>query len=155
MRPLLLGEKPGKSGMGDAPLGGRIAKRLADAMHWDGDAYERLRERFEPVNLFSDWRDAEPWDARCASDRWAALFMERLNARTMPPVLVCVGKRAAAAVGASGRPFYEWRTEQMYSRVIVPHPSGRNLLWNDPETPRRVRVALTEALARSTAQELR
>jgi hypothetical protein len=148
----LLGEKPGKSGMGDAPLGGRIAKRFADAMCWDGDAYERLCEYFEPVNLFSDWRDAEPWDARRASDLWVDLFMELLNALIMPTVLVCVGKRAAAAVGASNRPFYEWRTEQMYSRVIIPHPSGRNLFWNDPETPRRVRAVLTEALACSTAQ---
>lgn len=149
-RPLLLGEAPSEHGDPDTPLGGRIGRRLCDLMGWTyEDPYVTLTEHFETRNVSTYPPLDGIWDPRLASDNWQRFLRRRLGSRDMPNVVVTFGRRAGDAIGAVDRPFYEWRDGQLYDSVVLPHPSGRNRLWNDPETALRVSVALTQALTRA------
>lgn len=152
VRPVLLGEAPSPGGDPNQPLGGRIGARLCRLMGWDfddEDPFDILSVRFEPMNVFRTAEDADPWDQRVASAEWVNYLQGRARARAIPFVLVVFGRRAATAVGARDRPFFEWMNGQLYDSVILPHPSGRNRAWNDPATGARVREALATALRKA------
>jgi hypothetical protein len=51
------------------------------------------------------------------------------------------------------RDFFEWKDGQLYDSVVIPHPSERCRVWNDPANSVRVREALQEALRRAEATE--
>jgi hypothetical protein len=153
-RPLMVGEQPGHGDPGQ-PLGGRIAVRLCDLMGWPqehytgGTAYTVLTTYFETWNLIDRDTGTEPWDRRAASRSWQQFLERRLASRNLPGVVVVFGRRAAEAVGARDRPYYEWLDGQLYDSVILPHPSGLNRLWNDPVTGARVREHLAIALGKA------
>lgn len=153
VRPVLLGEAPNPRAPFGSPLDGRLELRLARTMGWeDARAYDELVQRFEPLNAIENADDADPWDPRLASQRWIRFYRGRIMARTQPTVVVALGRRAGDAIGAKGRDLYDWRDGILYSSVVVPHPSGLNRVWNDPETEDRVRQALTEAIRRSASR---
>jgi uracil-DNA glycosylase len=159
MRPLLLGESPSPGGDPTLPFGGRIADRLSSVMGWEYDPYDeyptpydRLRYYFDTLNVIEQAEDADPWSNAFASRRWTRWLKGQARLRAVPTVVVACGRRAARAIGAGDRDYYEWPsswTGQLYESVVIPHPSGRNRLWNDPVTGERVRVALSEALRRA------
>lgn len=152
--PLLLGEAPSPAGDPSRPLGGRIAVRLCNWLGWRyTDAYAALTDRFECLNVIERAKDADPWDRKAASVRWQTLLSERMADRSHPRVVVAFGRRAGQAIGAGDREFFEWRDGQLYDSVVVPHPSGRCRVWNDPATSVRVREVLQEALRRVEAAE--
>lgn len=149
-RPLLLGEAPGPSASGDVlPLGGGTARRLlgfmgveadVDDRRWQyGDAYHgTLSELFELSNVFPD--SPGFWDPREARSRVAMILAED------HPCAVLLGRRVSAAAGIPMSPFFEWREALGKPAVVIPHPSGRNLLYNDPEERVRAGRSLWEAV---------
>jgi uracil-DNA glycosylase len=147
-RPLLLGESPARDGDPIRPLALRPAARIANLMGWETeDPYAALLERFDVANAIERREDAEPWDPARARARVRALLAER-----RPRVLICLGRRAAAAAGHDGD-WYEWRDRPGRSVALAPHPSGRNHAWNDPATAGRVRLLLEAALLRARGVE--
>lgn len=156
--PLLLGECPSKAGdrYRDFPLSGAIGKRLCE---WsgiepdlEGSRYGRyywaLRSEFDCLNTLE--RYTEPWDAGAARERIVAYFREEDE---VPPRIVCLGRRAAAAMGVPDRePWGAWLprlpgiAELLGTRIaVLPHPSGRNLLYNDDAMVELARRVLREA----------
>jgi hypothetical protein len=160
VRPLLLGECP--SAAGDRyhafPLSGAVGRRLAE---WagiepdpDGSTYGRfywpLRERFDCANVFDRHRDATPWSAPAARDNWAGILGEdypEVVAGSL--VVVCLGRRVADAVGVGDLDWFEWVGTGFGEAAVIPHPSGRNRLYNDPENRRSAGLVLRAAIERT------
>lgn len=79
-----------------------------------------LRERMER------WADSEP----------------RGRSRA---VAVLLGAKVSAAFGLDFVPFRVMAMSGRWRAVQLPHPSGRNRMWNDPAAIERARAALREA----------
>lgn len=120
---------------------GASGDRLREILGLADAAYAR---RLAKVNLCTGrWSDPRA--------RAAAQF---LLDTTREEVLVLLGCRVREAFG--GPAFFEQETRRLpdlarpgqeRTRVLVtiPHPSGRNLLWNDPDAGRRARAVLLAA----------
>ena len=114
------------------PCGVRLAK-LLDLEH--GDLLERVFAR----NVLDRWPgkngkgDAFPMDEA----RRAVL---RMRIRGRPVVLV--GKTTAAAFDVR-REFFEWFALRGKRAVVIPHPSGVNLWYNDGANRERIRPLRT------------
>lgn len=155
VRPLLLGEAPAANGDPDRPLSGlpsrRICRCLGVPFDDGAEAYRQVLARFRVRNTIRSREDAYPWSAPAArrhAEEWLPDYL-----RGGAPVIVCLGRRAAGAIGHHG-PWYEWREsdgELRYASVLVPHPSGLNRAWNDPKTTARFRAALEQAIDRAGA----
>lgn len=66
-----------------------------------------------------------------------------------PRRLVLLGANVARAFQVYGQEPCQWVWSPLGPRVmLLPHPSGRNLWYNDPDNHRRVRRALREHLER-------
>lgn len=140
--PLLLGECPSKAGdrYHDFPLSGAVGRTLCQFAGIDpepegsrfGRFYWALRERFDAANAIERW--TEKWDGNVARARVSRLLADRRNG-SGPRTVVCLGRRAAAAVGLPpNAPWGGWYLLDGNVRaVVIPHPSGRNLVLNDPE----------------------
>lgn len=118
---------------------GAAGSRLAAILGLAPAAYLRL---FSRRNLY-----AQAWDlaeARIA----AARFAEELAAAGAPAVLL--GGKVARAFGVEASPFARFEMELPTSRalrgVLLPHPSGRCRVWNDPASAARARVAVSSVL---------
>lgn len=90
------------------------------------------------INLLPPHPCPAPWDARKA--RKIALAMVRW-ARGHD--LVLLGRKVASAFGLGDAEFGEHRARV----ILMPHPSGRNRLWNDEE----FRAKMRRAMARFSA----
>lgn len=129
MKVLLIGESPNASHPdGGRPLMGAIGYRLADLA---GLTLAEYTDRTERVNLFERFPGAV-WprhEARAAAEALAP----RLSGRTT----LLLGQKVAAAFGWHSRVFSWVRPEAFeYPETrlaVIPHPSSRNLWWNDPE----------------------
>lgn len=143
MRPLLVGESN--------PAGSRPEWALYP--HPPGCAGARLQRilgltrgqylrAFDRVNL-----SPEPWEARAAGQR--AHELRRGPHRQF----ILLGRRVARVFGLEDhRPFSVVRSVSTTGRrqvfCLLPHPSGRNLIWNDPAAQRWAR-RLARSLVRS------
>jgi hypothetical protein len=78
--------------------------------------------RFERVNLVSG-----PWDATAARSR-----AEELRPSLAGRHVILLGQEVAKAFGID--PHYSWVCDEEDDATfyLLPHPSGRNLLYNDP-----------------------
>lgn len=93
---------------------------------------EYLR-RFERVNLCV----GRQWSWGEAKQRAATI-----RAAWKPPIIL-LGKKVAEAFGVGDQPAFT-RVGSLY---LVPHPSGLNRVWNDPESITRARAFLAQFLA--------
>lgn len=125
----IIGEAPGGAlpvTDEDANLVSSAGRNLADIAGWD---WQRYLNRTRRLNLFIDPQDDRKWDAGAAR-----LSAERIAGRVEGRIIL-LGSKVAAAFGASGLPYYQWTTIRVADRDLevarVPHPSGRNRLWND------------------------
>lgn len=103
-----------------------------------------LYEAFQCRNLYRRHGEAYPWAVRDARERLRAI------APAFPPVVVLLGRRVAAAAWID--PTFAWGTwlgRDGYSVAALPHPSGRNLLYNDAETRDLAGRTLREAIERA------
>lgn len=111
--------------------------------------YWLLREHFQTLNVIERYRDAVPWSVVKARARWTEwLLSQPPEEQRKPLVVVCLGKRAAEAIGLQ-RAEYDWMEVGLLQAVRIPHTSGRNRAWNDSGTAGQVRKALREAIERA------
>lgn len=154
-RPWIVGEGPSRTGdrYWRFPLSGAPARVLCTCAGWDaidGDRHDpgawtwALYEQFATVNLFKRWADSSPWIQSKARERALEIAVQMVDAEAAAVVLL--GKRVAAAFGHT-LPFFEWDKARPIQQVVIPHPSGRNLLLNDPRTRERIGQTLREAVA--------
>lgn len=93
--------------------------------------------RFDRMNLcFGRWADDVA--RSCASQVISSSYGKRQSA------VILLGVRVSRAFGAVFEPFTIYR-EYGFPMVILPHPSGRNLLWNPEDSAERARTVLRRA----------
>lgn len=135
MKPILVGQAPGPNTKPEAALfphpktsaGGRLC-RLTKLRR------REYLERFERVNLLTQFPgaiqngDAFPLSkARPAAQALEQMFRGR--------DVILVGRLVATAFGRRELPFFEWTHDPLwnYWTAVIPHPSGRNHWYNNPE----------------------
>lgn len=136
-RPLIVGQAPSSRGpTPDGPLSGRAGKRVAALV-----GLETLAPTFEVVNLLPTC----PGRARgkghrfpAAEARAAAAMLERFSTHER---VVLLGRGVARAFDLDLDPL-ERRVERDRRWLLVPHPSGVNLWWNDKANVEAASVAL-------------
>ena len=140
----LIGEAPGGR-IGDVPtpegegLTSSSGRNLCSIAGWDWD---RFLKRADRRNLFN--HPVDGWDARAARTSADRLLLELFEGANGRPVLL-LGARVAAACSAAHWENYEWQPLGDLWRVArVPHPSGRNRLWNSLEERERAREFLKD-----------
>lgn len=149
-----MGEAPSRAGdrYYRFPLSGAVGKRLCEFAgiepEDEGSQYGRwywaLREHFDCLNVIERFADAYPWRVEVARERWRVWRADEGRGTT---VVVCLGNRAADAVGlGSDAPWGGWESGGGLTYVKIPHPSGRNRLYNDEATRARAGVVLREAM---------
>lgn len=145
--PVLVGMAPGKSSDPSLPLFPRPASsaggRLAVLAGLDWREYLRLYER---TNLVNRWpgRSGEGDSWPRAEARIAARAVERLLAGRC---VVFVGRNVAEAF-ERWLGFYNWDADTglQFRYACIPHPSGRNRMYNDDDHRRCAREVLRHAL---------
>lgn len=141
MKPVLVGQAPGPNTDPHEPLhpypvhksGGRLRELI-------GISVESYLEGFQRVNLIHKF----PGQDKGGEDK-CPRRLARNTANALRPLLVgrrviLVGRNVADAFGLSTIPFYAWCTERGANFVVVPHPSGRNRMFNTPEAREEARV---------------
>ena len=155
---MCLGEAPSKAGdrYWMVPLSGRPAQVLCEAA-WlprEGNEawYWTLTRHFETLNAIERFADAYPWSAPRARERWTRWLLEQPDGR-MPPgnpptlVVVCVGRKAADAIGlAADYPWFRWTLYGLMYVTVIPHTSGRNRVLNDEAMKAGMGTTLREAI---------
>lgn len=122
---LLVGEAPNRAGQGRRPnttfTGGRLARLGA--------------RELQRTNLLREWPGPQGKGSAFPLDlaRPAAERLWRRHPKRRPFVLV--GTRVAAAFGLarSRYEYLEWLDLRGREVAVIPHPSGINLWWNEPE----------------------
>lgn len=142
MRPLLVGEdnpygRDQRYALYPSPdysAGGRLCFQIM------GLSLKEYIGRFDRVNLCS-----EKWTIREARDKAVEVLKERLDQERIDgpmAIFVLLGTKVCNAFGIPFNPF----TIQSYGRfVILPHPSGRNRLWNNPTSFETARAVLRQS----------
>jgi hypothetical protein len=102
-------------------------------------AHDWLR-RTQRVNLLSD--RVLPRDYRGAARRRGAWLATQLGGRTV----VLLGNAVAAAVGHVAPPLVWCGSDRDW--VMIPHPSGKNLFYNNPVSRAAVGILLADVLRR-------
>jgi len=139
MKPLLVGEINSRN---DNPAfdlyplppeaaGGRLCKLL-------GITSRQYLRTFDRVNLCRN-----KW---VASDAKIVARLVNLNR----PAVILLGRKVAAAFGMSGAAPFTKTAVKVGGRgtvfYTIPHPSGRNRVWNDPANVTRLRRLLSPIL---------
>jgi hypothetical protein len=124
VKPLLVGEANPYAGDALAPWPrGAAGDRLRRILGLEDDAY---LEAFARINLC-----LTTWDRRSARDRATRLQAE------WPGPIVLLGVKVSAAFDLAFEPF-----ARRGRVLILPHPSGRNRMWDAPGTRHRARRAI-------------
>lgn len=152
MRTILMGEAPGQGFDGKPPFSSRSGDRLRQLL-----GVEDLTEVFEVRNILARWPGkgkskgaAFPLViARARADE----FMQKLYGKPDRRIIF-VGGRVAKAFRTRGTvPMMEWTTFwrgstmswcQNHHFAILPHPSGVNRWWNEPENVELARQFLLD-----------
>lgn len=142
-RLVLVGEAPAGSGSEATPaLEGLVGRRLAQMMGVDYAAYIANTTR---RNLFETPDEGKFWYTTIARHRAIRLAGDFLDGDWV----ILLGAKVAAAFSAADLPLYRWTSWQRYQVARVPHPSGRNRMYNDPAEVERASRFLAEAAARA------
>lgn len=136
MKPLLVGEAPGRNGDPCRPLEGKVGRRLAALFGLTFDGY---LEAFVRTNLLDFWPGQNGKGAAFVivdAEMVACTLVRKRFKRGR--VVLLLGKRVARAFGTKG----DYFDEQVVNgaRVyVVPHPSGVNRWYNDSTNVEHVR----------------
>ncbi|MCP4201860.1 MAG: hypothetical protein GY769_08000 [bacterium] len=138
-KPLLVGEWPPKTGEGPhGPLSARPAWVLCAIL---GVTYETFLCLFDRVNLLKHWAGEK-------SPRMSTLKVMAEGFEFRGDPVIFLGRRVCDAVGFV-RPNYNWEEPGPLDRpwrVAVPHPSGRNLKYNEGNERAMVKAVLERSL---------
>lgn len=154
-RPVMIGQAPSRIGDPRTPCAGGCFQRLADAAG-AGTHRERLRfyAAFVRLNVFTRYRGRDGKGDRFpmaeAKDRADGMRVW-LDGRTV----VLVGKSVACAFRMSDPEYLRWTVDPPAPgarAVVVPHPSGVNRWWNDPENRERAARFLGELFEAARAR---
>ncbi len=131
MKPLLVGWMPSAE-RGEYALGGKIADRL---LRWAGllRSSQGLRYYFDTHNLNYSYHVT----FNHGEARMMAGYIEEESRAT-----VLCGRDVARFFGLGGLSFWRW----VGNHVVIPHPSGRNRLYNDRQAQQRTGHVLRAAL---------
>jgi uracil-DNA glycosylase len=151
--PLLVGQAPSRSAGHARAFDGESGRRLARLLD-----VPSLFDAFETVNLLRRWpgKHGGRYAYRQKGDRFprraARRSADRLRA-TFPPgrVVVLCGSRVARAFGIYAG-FLQWVRLDWCWALVLPHPSGCNLWWNDPANRESAEVALRCAMLLAKAE---
>jgi len=138
---LMIGQAPSRASRpGDRALFS-AAKKLGALIGSGEDGFWRA---FETVNLLGEFPgksgkgDAFDWRA-------AAEGAGRIDPAGREAVVAC-GRGVARALGVKAG-FLEWTIWRGAPLLVLPHPSGVNHWWNDPENREAAAAALKKAAA--------
>lgn len=107
-------------------------------MEYSGATYEEFVGRLRRVNHCPD-----RWDDTHARHRLVEILVWLRSQENWTPTgetlrVVLLGRRVATAWGCSSAPFGTRELDGYDVSVAwIPHPSGKNLAYNEPETRRR------------------
>lgn len=153
MKPLLLGESPAPGAGPDGwlrPLSGRVCSVLCSLAGLEGSDYQSLTDAFHCLNLVTRHEDADVLPDSWWQSLQARTRFETICETTVSTCVVCLGRRVANAAGLD--PVWGFWTPRrgIYgSRKLVtsiPHPSGRNRLYNANDYRELASKVLREAL---------
>lgn len=134
MKPLIVGEAPSKNEDVPNPISGRVGKRLAECC---GTSLDEFLHRFERTNLLKVRQDTKEkgfeFDEQAASLAAYEMADPAYSSFALHEgrVVILLGKRVAAAFGASPEYFSLQRVGTKADVYVVPHPSGVNRWWNE------------------------
>lgn len=141
MRPLIIGEAPARTGDPRRPLLGRSGSRLAKLCGLDLQDYAR---RFARANVLEQWpgrlTKGDAFDLPTARLRACVLRRRFVGGR----LVVLLGRRTALAFGLRCA-YLQPERVACANVVVLPHPSGINRWWNEPENVRRASSFLRRA----------
>lgn len=146
MKPLLIGQAPGKKTDPERPLNsdtdsGYRLRRYARLSRCEYD------ELFDKINLINEFPGKDP---ACKGDIFPLSEATEMANRIRPTLagrrVVFVGRHVARAFGHFKTKFFVPFQEHGYWCTIVPHPSGTNIMLNDPFVQDRVGEVLQNAL---------
>ena len=149
-RILLVGQAPNQHGDPRRPLvGGRTGTKIQTLAGLDLREYART---FDLVNLLSGWEgkdgNGDAFDLARAKVATRALLRSRTNR-----AIILVGRAVADAFGVPGtRPYLAWFLHEGRAMAILPHTSGVNRWWNDPENEKAAEIFLRAAV-KTAAEE--
>jgi hypothetical protein len=75
---------------------------------------------------------------------WSTEAAREAAARVRDSRLVLLGSRVCGAFRVPFRPFAAFEVSWGRRALVLPHPSGRCRLWNDPDNIARARAAVAE-----------
>lgn len=138
VKPLLVGEAPSKNEATEAPLAGRVGRRLASLC---GLSFEEYLDFFERVNLLHVRQDTKEkgfeFDFVAATQAAHALWLSE-DAFASGRTILLLGRRVARAFSETTE-YFEGRTtaSQGIKIYVLPHPSGVSRWWNEEANYRR------------------
>lgn len=124
----------------DGAAGERLAKLARVTL-------EELRERVWLRNVLDEY-PGESWSTRGNGDAFPMTLARERAARMkfLTEVVIFCGTDTAGAFGCRA-PFLEWFTFRRTRRgIVIPHPSGINRFYNDPESKQKVADLLVSIL---------
>jgi uracil-DNA glycosylase len=140
VKPLLIGQAPSRITDGKLPFSGRSGLFLARLL---GIEHEQLSELFELRNLIARWPGKD------GKGDLFPLAVARLEADAVPiagRTVVLAGTQVATAFGVAKLDRLVWHRLRGAKIGIIPHPSGLNRWWNEPENRDAARRFLRSCL---------
>lgn len=110
-----------------------------------GERLQRLILALEPRTYLACWRTnlcSPRWSAPRARERAAELLVGDHPWTTI--VLLGRNVASATATGLALEPFTSVALPDGRFVISIPHPSGRNLVWNDPDARARARAMVRQ-----------
>lgn len=146
MKPLIIGQGPSKTTVGQPALSGQTGKRIADML---GISHADLLARVEPVNITTDWQGR----AKSGKGDVANIKVLREGAQHVGIAgrhVLCLGSKVARAFGAKAQtPFFTQFTAKndlgsTTTAWLFPHTSGISRFWNDAANREKAAAFLKE-----------
>lgn len=140
MKPLLIGYMPSKEDA-YAPLSGVIGRRLLSwaRLKVDETLRDPINAYFETINLNLHYNQV--FDSQEAEETVARIYQTRVPS----PWILC-GRVVASYFGRGRKqPYWVWKS----GACVIPHPSGRSRVYNDPKARAKTASILKYALKSS------
>lgn len=143
---LIIGEQPGAARRGEghfamwpwppSSAGGRL-------LEFSGMPVEEYVTRLARTNLFQT--KVARWSLARAEGRaifLVAQYKSQHNEERKWPRFVLCGRKVAHAFGMDQYPWFEKVYDEGVAYVVIPHPSGLNLMYNSPEVRAKAGAAV-------------